>query len=153
MRQAGMSMPAGTDATDGITLGLGSSLGGFRMCALFVRLRENKGWGHLAVLVAAIAATSLVGLAQGNQLRLVSTAWPPFTNVPGQPRFALDLVEAALGRFKVTTTTVIVDAEKYTSSLLSGQFDGSAAAWKDAERERIMLFSQPYLENRLILVG
>jgi polar amino acid transport system substrate-binding protein len=90
---------------------------------------------------------------QANVLRLVSTSWPPFTNPAGQPRFALDLVEAALGRIGRRAQTTFVDAPRYTSSLLSGDFDGSAAAWKDAERERLYLFSQPYLENRLILVG
>jgi ABC-type amino acid transport substrate-binding protein len=84
---------------------------------------------------------------------LVSTAWPPFTNEPGKPRFALDLVEAAFGRIGVSSTTAIVAAPEFTPSLLSGRFDGSAAAWKDQERERLLLFSQPYLENRLILVG
>ena len=53
----------------------------------------------------------------------------------------------------VTSTTRIVDAAQFTSSLLSPSVDGSAAAWKDAERERILVFSQPYLENRLVLVG
>jgi polar amino acid transport system substrate-binding protein len=104
-----------------------------------------------------VATLSLVGVlivsAQSTQLHLVSTAWPPFTNRPGQPRFALDLVEAAFGRIGVTSTTAIVEASEFTSSLLSGRFDGSGAAWKDQERERILLFSQPYLENRLILVG
>jgi polar amino acid transport system substrate-binding protein len=98
-------------------------------------------------------AASLAVSAQTKQLRLVSTAWPPFTDQAGQPRFALDLVEAALGRFGLGSNTTIVDAAKFTPSLLSGQFDGSAAAWKDAERERVLLFSQPYLENRLILVA
>jgi len=37
--------------------------------------------------------------------------------------------------------------------LFSGLFDGSGAAWKDPERERALIFSQPYLENRLVLVG
>jgi polar amino acid transport system substrate-binding protein len=98
-------------------------------------------------------AASLAVSAQTKQLRLVSTAWPPFTNQPGQPRFALDLVEAALGRFGLSADTTIVDAAKFTPSLLSDRFDGSAAAWKDAERERALVFSQPYLENRLILVA
>jgi polar amino acid transport system substrate-binding protein len=92
-------------------------------------------------------------LAQTTALRLVSTAWSPFTNEPGQPRFALDLVEAGLGRVGIKTSTTIVDAAQFTSSLLGGNFDGSAAAWKDTERERTLLFSQPYLENRLILVA
>jgi polar amino acid transport system substrate-binding protein len=83
----------------------------------------------------------------------VSTAWPPFTNPPGQPRFALDLVEEALRRVKLSTDTTIVSAPDFTTALLSGKFDGSAAAWKDPERERVLMFSQPYLENRLVLVG
>jgi ABC-type amino acid transport substrate-binding protein len=104
-----------------------------------------------AFLLCVVAAASL--LAQTTELRLVSTAWTPFTNAPGQPRFALDLVEAGLGRIGIKTTTTIVDPAQFTVALTSGSFDGSAAAWKDAERERTLIFSQPYLENRLILVG
>ena len=107
---------------------------------------------RLALLTIGCAVLSIALHAQ-TQLLLVSTAWPPFTNAPGQPRFALDLVEAALGRMNVTATTTIVGASQFTSSLLRPAFDGSAAAWKDAERERILIFSQPYLENRLVLVG
>lgn len=90
---------------------------------------------------------------QTGDLRLVSTAWSPFTNDPGQPRLALDLVESALGRLGLSARTTIVEPARFTPALLSGDFDGSAAAWKDAERERVLLFSQPYLENRLILIG
>jgi polar amino acid transport system substrate-binding protein len=98
-------------------------------------------------------AISLLGSAQVPPLTLVSTAWPPFTNEPGQPRFALDLVEAALARFGMTAKTTIVSPAQFTSALLEGPFDGSAAAWKDPDRERVLMFSQPYLENRLVLVG
>jgi ABC-type amino acid transport substrate-binding protein len=104
----------------------------------------------VAVLCASLSA---VVFAQQPPLTLVSTAWTPFTNDPGQPRFALDLVEAALGRIKRTAKTAIVPPSQFTTALLSGKFDGSAAAWKDAERERVLLYSQPYLENRLVLVG
>ena len=90
---------------------------------------------------------------QSTTLQLVSTSWPPFTNAEGQPRFALDLVDEALGRIGITATTTIVDAPQFTSSLLAGRFDGSGAAWKDPDRERALLFSEPYLENRLVLVG
>jgi len=105
-----------------------------------------------ALIAIGAAATTAVS-AQLAPLRLVSTAWPPFTNPSGQPRFALDLVEAALKRAGVTTQTTIVSPADFTAALLSGQYDGSAAAWKDAERERVLLFSQAYLENRLVLVG
>jgi polar amino acid transport system substrate-binding protein len=104
-------------------------------------------------LLGAVAAASLVATAQSRQLRLVSTAWPPFTNEPGKPRFALDLVEAAADRIGFSAKTNIVDAAQFTTALISGPFDGSGAAWKDPERTRTLLFSQPYLENRLILVA
>ena len=107
----------------------------------------------VVLFVLSSGALSLVVSAQSAPLNLVSTAWPPFTNAAGQPRFALDLVEAALGRIGVEAKTTLVNAPDFTSSLLTGPFDGSAAAWKDAERERVLLFSQPYLENRLVLVG
>jgi polar amino acid transport system substrate-binding protein len=121
----------------------------------FFRVLRHRRLVHtgFAILLLSIAAISSAVSAQTKQLRLVSTAWPPFTNQSGQPRFALDLVEAGLGRAGVTANTTIVDAARYTPSLLSGEFDGSAAAWKDPERERVLLYSQPYLENRLILVA
>jgi polar amino acid transport system substrate-binding protein len=121
----------------------------------FMSGRSGRRLAGLLFLLLACAGASLAVSAQtaAKPLRLVSTAWPPFTDQAGQPRFALDLVEAALDRIGVTSTTTIVDAAQFTSSLLTGDFDGSAAAWKDAERERVLIFSQPYLENRLILVG
>ena len=123
------------------------------MRCLTVRGRRNGHGPGAIVLMLSLAAASLAVSAQTTELRLVSTAWSPFTNEPGQPRFALDLVEAGLGRIGIKTRTTIVDAAQFTTSLLSGKFDGSAAAWKDASRERTLLFSQPYLENRLVLVA
>jgi len=109
-------------------------------------------WTRAVILILLCPALWLTTAAQPAPLRLISTAWPPFTNAR-QPRFALDLVEDALGRIKLTTRTTIVSAPQFTTSLLSGLFDGSGAAWKDPERERALIFSQPYLENRLVLVG
>jgi ABC-type amino acid transport substrate-binding protein len=110
-------------------------------------------WMRAVILVLVCPVLWLTATAQPAPLRLVSTSWPPFTNPPRQPRFALDLVEDALGRINLTARTTIVSAPQYTASLVSGLFDGSGAAWKDPERERSLVFSKPYLENRLVLVG
>src|SRR5262245_29075246 len=112
---------------------------------LLVRTAVRAVWPVViwSVLVAPHEAWS----QPSTRLRLVSTAWPPFTNAPGQTQFALDLVNEALKRANMTAETVIVDESKFTASLLEGNFDGSAAAWRDAERERTLLFSEPYLEN------
>ena len=116
------------------------------------RLLRWLRWTTGALLLPIIAIP-IMAAAQGRQLQLVSTAWSPFTNPPGQPHFALDLVGEALERVGIIAETVIVDEDRLTPSLLSGEFDGSAALWKDTERERALIYSQPYLENRLILVG
>jgi len=124
-----------------------------------VRTRRSavsfNGALHAAILAGAlfVFAASPMLSAQLRPLELVSTAWPPFTNAPGQARFALDLVEEALRRIRLSANTTIVSAPDFTTALLSQKFDGSAAAWKDAERDRALIFSQPYLENRLVLVG
>lgn len=107
----------------------------------------------LATIVAAITAASIALSAQIAPLRLVSTAWSPFTNDSGKPRFANDLVDAALGRIGIKANTTIVEPAAFTPALLSPAYDGSAAAWKDHQREQVLVFSQPYLENRLVLVG
>jgi polar amino acid transport system substrate-binding protein len=114
---------------------------------------RNVFWRFAAIAAVSCAAMTWTAAVQPVPLSLVSTAWPPFTNPPGQPRFALDLVETALGRVQIDAKTTIVSAAQFTPSLLSRQFDGSAAAWKDPARERALVFSQPYLENRLVLVG
>ena len=110
------------------------------------------GWATAALLLSGSALPTLAA-TQDAQLQLVSTRWSPFTNAPGEPRFALDLVGAALERMGVDAETAIVGEARLTPSLLSGEFDGSAALWRDAARERALIYSQPYLENRLILVG
>ena len=106
-----------------------------------------------ALAVVCYAVTSISVAAQAAPLRLVSTIWSPFTNASGKPRYALDLVEAGFSRVGLLSRTEFVPAADFTTSLLSDKFDGSAAAWRDPQRERVLLFSQPYLENRLVLVG
>ena len=78
---------------------------------------------------------------------------PPFTDAPGNPRFALDLVEAALDRINVKARTTLVPPGQYGAALLTGPYDGTAVGWRDSEREKALLFSEPYMENRLVLVG
>ncbi len=112
----------------------------------------NARFGVVLLLFGLVALAPVVQ-GQTRHLHLVSTRWAPFTNAPGQPSFASDLVDEALTRIGITTDTTVVAPGELTPSLLASRFDGSAALWKDAERERVLLYSQPYLENRLVLVG
>lgn len=114
-------------------------------------LRQVLPMGMVAVLAASFGPAVLA--QQPATLRLASTPWSPFTNAPGQPRFAIDLVDAALQRIGVTAETTIVADGALTPALVAGTFDGSAAMWRDAERERTLIYSKPYLENRMLLVA
>jgi ABC-type amino acid transport substrate-binding protein len=86
-------------------------------------------------------------------LHLGSTPWSPFTNAPGKPRFAIDLVEAALKRMSISSDTTVVAEGTLTAALFDGRFDGSPALWRETQREERLIYSKPYLENRLILVA
>ena len=121
--------------------------------------RRTKGasWKLVALGIIGI----LLGLSQPalwaaekqTEVRLASDVWPPFTNVFGQPRFAMELVHEALARAGVIAETSVVDWNDVISGIQDSKFDGSAAMWRNSERESYLRFSQPYLENRLVLVG
>jgi ABC-type amino acid transport substrate-binding protein len=117
------------------------------------RFRRGLGlsWRGLALL--ALLAAPAGAESETKPLRLVSDAWPPFTDVAEKPRFAADLVEEALKRSGIQATTSIVGWGEVMTRIGEGRADGSAALWRSPEREAILLYSEPYLENRLVLVG
>lgn len=96
---------------------------------------------------------SLSLIAQESKLTLGSDVWPPFTNKDTKRAIALDIVKESLSRNKVESQQEIVEFNDVLVRISNGTFDGSAALWKTPEREETLLFSEPYLENRLILVG
>ncbi len=91
--------------------------------------------------------------AQEQSLQLASDVWPPFTDTEGKKSFALVLVKEALERGEIEVNTEIVLFEQVLDGINSGSYDGSAALWKTGDRENYLLYSAPYLENRLVLVG
>jgi len=108
--------------------------------------------GILSILLGLLQP-ALWAAEKQPEVRLASDVWPPFTNVFGQPRFAMELVHEALARAGVVAETSVVDWTEVISGIRDSKFDGSAAMWRNSERESYLLFSQPYLENRLVLVG
>lgn len=105
----------------------------------------------LTVMLAALAGAAAA--AEPPTLRLGSDEWPPFTGSPGTERAALDLVHSALERAGVAAETTISDWKAVETAIRHGELDGSAAIWRSERREKDLLFSEPYLENRLVLIG
>ncbi|MGB5238651.1 MAG: transporter substrate-binding domain-containing protein [Flavobacteriaceae bacterium] len=92
-------------------------------------------------------------MAQKSELNLASDIWPPFADTDGEKAFALELVEEALKRGEVGIGTSIVSFKEVLDGINAGQYDGSATLWKTKDRESYLLYSEPYLENRLVLVS
>lgn len=104
-------------------------------------------------LILILSLSTIVALGQTTQLKLASDVWPPFTDVEAKHAFALDLVKEALARTKVNANTEILNFKDVMAGIQNNKYAGSAALWRSPEREKYLLFSEPYLENRLILVG
>ncbi len=107
----------------------------------------------LATTALAVLLTGAAGAADRTALRLASDTWPPFTDAPDRRRIALELVHTALERAGIEATTTIVEWREVEAGLRRADIDGTAAMWHTDERAKALLFSQPYLENRLVLVG
>ena len=106
----------------------------------------------LTVLTLTALGTGAMHAAEA-KVQLASDVWPPFTNEFGKPRLATELVHLALTRSGYKPETVILDNWTVPSDLKADKYDGCGALWKSAEREEYLLFSKPYLESRLHLVG
>src|SRR5436190_21567602 len=102
-------------------------------------LRSGKS---LLIFILLLNALALSG--QTTTLKLASDVWPPFTDVPGNHAFALDLVGKALDRAEVKVQTDIRPFTEVMEGIRSGKFDGSAALWYSRERAEFLLFSDPY---------
>lgn len=87
------------------------------------------------------------------KLSLVADFWPPFTSEKQGQRIAADLVEEALRNSGVEPETKIIPWHDVLKGLRSNNYDAIVGAWKTSDREEFLLFSKPYLENRIKLIG
>ncbi len=109
-------------------------------------------WCLAAMLVAVIVALPAIA-TENPELRLASDSWPPFTDEADHQRVAVDLVHTALERAGIGAATTVIDWKDVENGLRKATIDGSAAMWHTEQREKTLLFSRPYLENRLVIIG
>ena len=106
-----------------------------------------------SILSIILIAFSLNILAQNQELNLASDIWPPFTNTENGKSVALDLVKLALKRANIDTKFSITEFNDVIIGVENNTYDGSAALWESTERDKTLIFSEPYLQNQLVLVG
>ncbi|MEJ2179886.1 MAG: transporter substrate-binding domain-containing protein [Gammaproteobacteria bacterium] len=108
---------------------------------------------YLCAVILAYALIFMLPISHAAELKLAADDWPPFTSdKPGQ-RIAADLVEKALKRSEIVTKLNITQWNDVLEGIKTKKYDAIVGAWKNAERGQFLLFSRPYLENRIMLVG
>ncbi len=117
-------------------------------------VRGKISTARALLLVVCFAMVPALAMAtETGELNLASDSWPPFTGGSESERVAIQLVETALDRGGVSATTTIVEWKAVEAGIRDAIYDGSAAMWRTEKREQDLVFSEPYLENRLVLVG
>ena len=116
------------------------------------KIMEKTNFNH-PLNYGLLVILLLPALSIATELKLVADKWPPFTSKKQGQRIAVDLVEQALKRAEIKSQVNIVEWKTVLKGVKSGEYDAIVGAWKNFEREKFLLFSRPYLQNRVLLVG
>ena len=87
-----------------------------------------------------------------DSLELSNGAWSPYIVEGDEQGTAEMLVCQALKRSGWQCGVKVDDWENVLNETRAGSIDGIAAAWRDSDRETYLLFSDPYLSNRIVPV-
>jgi len=107
----------------------------------------------LKKIALVLVLISLFSLADAKEpLVLSNDAWPPFIIEGSEQGTAEMLVCQALERSGWPCSVQVNDWESVLNDARIGAIDGIAAAWRNLDRESYLLFSEPYLTNRIVPV-
>ncbi|MGF1508865.1 MAG: substrate-binding periplasmic protein [Myxococcota bacterium] len=114
---------------------------------------ESKGPLNMRLVAVLLSVFLLAGTPASRELRLAESPWPPYVEDGAESGLSVDLVHTALRRAGYRPVSVAKPIGTLLPALRTGSADGSVALWKSPERERYLLYSDPYLQNRLVVVG
>lgn len=103
--------------------------------------------------ITALAIILLSTAIEANEpLLLSNNSWPPFIIEGPDQGTAEQLVCLALERSGWPCRVLVDKWENVLNDARIGAIDGIAAAWRTEERDEFLLFSEPYLTNRIVPV-
>lgn len=105
------------------------------------------------LLLLCIFSFFTTGSIAANNINIVSSQWPPYVDdsLPGKG-LAFELVNQALQRKGYQPRLNIDSWPRALEGVQIGVFDATCAIWKTAAREHDLLFSQPYLTNKISFI-
>jgi ABC-type amino acid transport substrate-binding protein len=105
------------------------------------------------IAVSLFSAVEAKEAAESKEPLLLSNdTWPPFILEGTDQGTAEQLVCQALSLQGWPCRVEVKDWEIVLQEARAGAIDGIAAAWRNPDREQYLLFSEPYLSNRIIPV-
>lgn len=113
-------------------------------------------WGldMLRVIFTLVLVATLGSAAHAEQeLRLLANTSPPYADasLPEQG-LALELVRHVFARTDYAPEITIENWSRAVEGARMGVYDALASVWFTPEREQDLLFSEPYLESKLIIL-
>jgi polar amino acid transport system substrate-binding protein len=103
-------------------------------------------------LVASMVFGSGVAMAQ-QKVRLMANTSPPYADVKlPEQGLALELVNHIYAGTAYTPDITIENWSRAVEGARLGVYDGLAAAWYSDERNKDLMFSEPYLRSELIIL-
>jgi len=104
------------------------------------------------ILITIFVLFFLPAAMAEQSLTLGNSDWPPFI-IKGQTQGASErLVCEALNRAGWNCSVKVYDWDQVLKDANEGVVDGIAAVWRTPKREEYLLFSEPYLTNRIVPV-
>ena len=101
----------------------------------------------------ALLLASAVSVQAQEPVHLMANTSPPYADVKLPNRgLALEIVEHVFSRTEYQTDIKIENWSRAVEGASIGVYDGLAAAWFTSERSKDLLFSEPYLSSKLIIV-
>ena len=102
------------------------------------------------LICTVVLLTVCTGSGKAGSLAIVVNSWPPYVEkqLPGKG-LAMQIVANALQRKGYQSIITIETWSRVLEGLEVGVFDIVGAIWKTPEREKTLLFSKPYLVNRI----
>jgi polar amino acid transport system substrate-binding protein len=106
----------------------------------------------LLLLAGCLTLNSQVTVAE-QSVRLMANTSPPYAdqNLPSQG-LALELVQNAFSRTDYSPEFTIEHWSRAMEGVRVGLYDALATAWRTEERDQEFLFSDPYLDSRLVIL-
>ena len=108
---------------------------------------------RIVVLLAAGLVFSSLGAQAQQPLKLMANTSPPYADARLPERgLALELVEHVFASTSVEPDISIENWSRAVEGAKLGVYNGLAAAWYSDERAEDLLFSEPYLSSKLIIL-